>query len=209
MLIGVVLSSNKTYSQKKFYPITIKLDAGGSVVGNWSNFIDTKSSVLVDKSFATPVGQLAFEYKFIKRFGVAFMGSYQYMNYDLFKISEEGLVNAKIHRINIGIRPTVYYVNNDKISLYSGLRLGMTFWKVKIETDKITDYIESLLPGIVGDFIVPRIPLNDTYSFYKRFFAMQLTLIGIEAYFSDHIGVNFELACGSPYFFIGGVNFRF
>ena len=205
-----LFGTKKLYSQNDFYHSRVKINVGSSVVGNWVNKIDNQKSLIVQKSYSIPVIQASYDYKFEKWISIGIAGSYQYFDLDLFPFNTGSeLIHSEIHRINIGIRPLFYYLNTSSVNLYSGLRFSMTFWQVNIQTTQLKEYITSLLPGFVGDYIMPRIPLKDNYSFLKSFFAMQLTIFGFEGYFTEHFGVNAELACGSPYFFSAGINFRF
>ncbi len=71
--------------------------------------------------------------------------------------------------------------------MYSGLRLGYTFW-INISTEE-TSYKRVDTPVFL--------------------YVPQLVLFGCRVYFMDNFGVNSELCLGSPNYFAAGFNYRF
>jgi len=77
--------------------------------------------------------------------------------------------------------------------LYSGLRIGATYWDLTTTSsdptyDPVTDLLNKLGTTL---------------------FSPQLILIGTRYYFVENIGVNAEFAIGSPSFFSVGLSARF
>jgi opacity protein-like surface antigen len=101
------------------------------------------------------------------------------------------ILDLNINRINIAARFLFHYnTNNDAFDVYSGARLGYTFWN---SSHNLND-----AAGGVEDEIWPR----------GNVFAPQLVLIGFRGYFIDNLGANFELAIGAPHYISMGLNYK-
>jgi len=165
----------------------------------------------IDNSFASPVGQLAYNYHAEKWISIGASVGYQHFKFNLLPLdnSTTGLISANLNKLNFMVRPTLYYVNKETINLYSGLAFGITFWQIGIETTQLKQYVESILPQMASNYILPKIPLADQYKFRTYLFATQITIFGIEGYVTDNFGLNAELSFGSPAFLSAGLNYRF
>ncbi len=215
ILFGIIIlclfcfNSSSLYSQTSDYNSKIKLNAGISMAGYWVNISDMNNSI-VNNSISSPVGQLSYEYQLESWVSLGVMGSYQYFKADLLDINSTGnLILLQAHRANFAVKPTFYYVNQQSVSLYSGLRLGLTWWQLRIETGNLIDYIETITPDFLDNFVLSRIPVATKYVIPYTSFAAQLTIFGFEAYFTDNFGFNLEFSIGSPYFLSAGLNYRF
>ncbi len=212
IILFVIVSyfnSSDAISQSLDYKSTIKFNAGMSITGNWINSL---KNPLIKKSFALPVGQLSYNYHAEKWIAIGGSVGYQYYDFNLFPLdstSNKSFISANLDKLNFMIRPTFYYVNQESLNLYSGLGFGITFWRLSVETTELKQYVERILPQMVSNFVLPRIPLADKYSFWTYMFATQITLLGIEGYFTNNFGANAEIALGSPYFLSAGINYRF
>jgi len=210
ILFAIVSYSNssKVFSQSVDYKSTIKLTAGMSITGN---FVNSLKNQYIDNSFASPVGQLAYNYNVEKWISIGGSVGYQYYKFNLLPIDNttSGLISANLNKLNLMVRPTFYYVNQETINLYSGLAFGISFWQIGVETTQLKQYVERILPDMVSNYVLPKIPLADKYKFMTYMFAPQITIFGIEGYVTDNFGLNAELALGSPAFLSAGLNYRF
>jgi hypothetical protein len=117
------------------------------------------------------------------------IGSYSWVNLKGENKTETIQFNAV--RNNITILPKIHYnLNNDKIDLYSGLRVGYTFWNVDfIANDPNFNVFEKIIPrGRPSIGIIP---------------------IALRYYITDNLGVNVEPALGAPYVASIGAQYRF
>jgi len=90
-------------------------------------------------------------------------------------------------RSHISLVPKFHYlVDNDKVDLYSGLRLGRVLWKTTNESkDPNFTTLDDLSRNSVG-----------------------LVAFGAKFYFTENLGANVELNFGPPYFFTFGVAYK-
>ncbi len=205
---GCYSNSSNVFSQSVDYKSTVKLDIGMSITGN---FVNSLNNLYIDNSFASPVGQLTYNYHAEKWISIGASVGYQHYKFNLLPIDNTttGLISANLNKLNFMVRPTLYYVNQQTINLYSGLAFGITFWQIGVETTQLKEYVESILPQTVSNYVLPKIPLADQYKFMTYMFAPQITIFGIECYVTDNFGLNAELALGSPAFLSAGLNYRF
>lgn len=97
-------------------------------------------------------------------------------------------VTSTTTRFNVAARPLFHYGGSDKLDLYSGLRIGITSLNTSYETTR--DDFE------VGDLGGTRLSVG-------------LVAFGMRYYFSDNVGMNFDLQLGAPYIISAGVAARF
>lgn len=100
-----------------------------------------------------------------------------------------------IQRTNVAIRPLFHYVNKNRVDLYSGFRVGYTFYtgkaKLMQEGDqKLQAEVAGLLPELSG-------------------IALQVIPFGARFYITENLGLNAEFGIGSPHVVAAGVNYRF
>lgn len=90
-------------------------------------------------------------------------------------------------RSHISLVPKFHYlVDNDKVDLYSGLRLGRVMWKTTNESkDPNFTELDDLSRNSIG-----------------------LVAFGAKFYFTENLGANVELNFGPPYFFTFGVAYK-
>lgn len=209
LVIILSLSIFFANSQVVDYYSTFKLNTGFSLAGSLVNRFDN-TQVIVNKSFTTPVAQLSYDYRIERWFSLGVAVSHQYFGMSFFSTSgSDDLVALGVNRVNVGIRPYFHYYSNEVLDFYAGARIGGTIWHLKVETENIYQYAEQILPDLVEDFVLQRIPTINQLSFMWTLFAMQATPFGMEYYITDNFGLNGELTFGSPYFVSIGLNYRF
>lgn len=93
-------------------------------------------------------------------------------------------------RLNISGRILWYPYYTNKIELYTGLRVGESYW---------TDIITPLSPPLYW----VKLALGNTYTHYT---SLQIPF-GIR-YLIDHFGFHLEAAIGTPYFIEGGLTLK-
>lgn len=171
------------------YKSTISVDAGASmVVTFYKAYVYTQENTSDNYDYSSlPVMQVTYDYMITDWLSAGVAGSYQQFKFTV--PNEDILINIK--RSNIALRGLFHYGKLDRIDMYSGIRLGFTFWNSDIDPDDPTIYIIE----------------DSKYSDFT--FSPQLIAFGIRGYFTDNIGAHIELAIGSPYFLAGGINFRF
>jgi hypothetical protein len=168
----------------------------------------------------TPTYQLAWDYGIAKWFSAGLAGSYNSAKYTYdevqFKGQKLGAINLKANRTTLSLRLLFHYGNRNNWDFYSGGRLGVGFWsgRLSVATDgeltkDLLEKVNENLPNFVPGFVKKK--LLDDVGARAGFPAPQLQFIpiGVRGYFNDHIGLNAELAIGSPYYFSGGLNYRF
>ncbi|NJK95016.1 MAG: hypothetical protein HC905_09000 [Bacteroidales bacterium] len=157
------------------------MNGGFSLVG-------TIISAANGQTSSIPAIQVTYDYGISDFFSLGAAVSHQGMKIDYTDINY-GDYRTKINRLNVAARALFHYGNSGKIDMYSGLRLGYTNWGVSTNSKD---------PDYVADDVVK-----------GGGFAPQVILFGFRGYFSEHIGLNSELAVGAPHYFSIGLNFRF
>lgn len=193
--------ATQTQAQNDDYRMNVGVSANYTFTGAIVNSaIDAVAAVgeSVDKK-GTPSLQLTFDYGLTKWFSIGAAFSTQNIGFE----STGGMVfdtitltniandyTAKFTRTSIALRPLFHYANNDKLDLYSGLRIQ--YFIANYSDDSLDPDTESLLDlptktGI-GVGIVP---------------------FGARYYITDNIGLGTEINIGRPYVVNFSVNARF
>lgn len=125
------------------------------------------------------------------------------------------LANATvdINKLNFSINGRYYYINHQSTQLYSNLDFGVSLWTVK--TAVSTDVLEKLVNQYVSIGFIAN-AINKTLDKYNSISGkfdftlenVQLTILGISKNMG-HFGLYGELAIGSPYFILMGLNYKF
>lgn len=192
--LGLILALNfslqaQEHSQHK---VSITGNVGISLVGSLIDLSDLD----VEARYTTkvlPAGQLGADFFVTHWLSMGIAGSYQYMQINYTDYGENNIdFSTNIDRINVAFRPLFHYLNKGNINMYSGLRLGMTYWDIST-----TETVENYEPA-------------DYLSFSSgALFAPQLVAFGIRGYFTDFLGANLEFAVGAPHYVSGGISLRF
>jgi hypothetical protein len=128
-----------------------------------------------------------------------------------------GNFDITVPRTTIAARLLFHYGNKKRFDCYTGFRLGVGIWSVKTSANIDKATLARAINGLKEEF---SISADDIPTFNKvdeslktgASFVLpqaQLILFGIRGYVTEHIGINGELAVGSPYVASLGVNYRF
>mgnify|MGYP001563658455 CR=1 FL=1 len=200
ILLFSIASMAQTQEGEKVVSVKMGFSATGALIkgiGNSSD-LDLDSIGTGDVSVSgLPALSASFDYGFSENFSLgalisyqAFSGSvrdYKFSNEDSFKVED---FNFNLKRIYLGIEPKLHWGgSNEKIDLYSGLRIGYILWVNNIETtDNNFDLFDRFNVGRPSVALVP---------------------LGGNIYFNEDTGANFEIAIGAPYLFSLGVQHKF
>jgi len=188
-------SSTSIYAQD--YKHTVGADVGLSALGGILKAIAKSDTVPDDVSYNTiPVLQLRYGYMINEKISVEVAGSHQYYGVSVDNTSEK----YKVTRSNFAVRGLFHYVNNDKMTMYSGIRLGLTKWGVDFT---LPDLGETEDPTV--DQFKRKI---EDYNKGGYVFAPQLVAFGMRYYFVNNVGVHAEFTIGAPTVVVAGLSFR-
>lgn len=210
-LASLIIFSFSLNAQNSNFKHRIGLNIGSSSLGYTTNVWIKDGSGLVKKAYATPVMQLSYTYMLGKRFGFGGAVAYQKFYLDLLPLdAQSSAAIMNVNRTNFTVHAKFYYINNKRFDLYSGVRLGGTFWNGNISFQQLYDYLSKIIPPIVPESfsnnmlskIVP-----SKVKFAKTFFSGQFNF-GADVFFTNNIGVKMELAVGAPYWALAGLNIR-
>jgi hypothetical protein len=227
-IISVVLFNCITlfsYAQSADFRNVISFNVGANTFGLVSgdlgaNAEPNEPQYKYGKFSNTPTFQLAWDYGITKWFSAGVAGSYNSAKYTFDNLEYNGkkigTANLTANRTTLTTRLFLHYGNNNNWDFYTGGRIGVGLWsgRVSVSADEglaadLVANIDERLEGYVPKFIRKRL-LNDLGA--RAGFAapsIQFVPIGVRGYFNDHIGLNAELAIGSPYYASAGVNYRF
>jgi len=116
---------------------------------------------------------------------------YKYINTSGKQVTED-VVNS-IVLMNFSYRILFHYFDNDKIDLYSGIRMGLNYYQNSHSSNDLNYQIN---------------PSNQSNMFNEFGFAPQVIGIGIRMYIYEDLAVNTEFAIGYPSFFSFGLTYR-
>jgi hypothetical protein len=103
-----------------------------------------------------------------------------------------GPIDLKVTRTNIALRPLFHYGNKGRIDMYSGLRVGLNIWSVKLTAD------EALNPDDVSGRL-------SSAGLTPNF---QIIPFGLRGYITPNIGLGFEFGIGGPHYAALQLNYR-
>jgi hypothetical protein len=201
IFISLIILSFNLCAQQSMYKSRFSLQAGSSYLGLLVNTIKASNYEMLNKCFATPVGQITYEYFVDEKVSIGVGATYQYFQFN-FTLPDPSIdaVDINLHRVNIGARGMFHYLNNDVIHLYSGARLGMTAWILNARSKALNDFL-MLLPV--------RLPINPEIKTIGTFISAQIVLFGMDIFVTKNLGINGELCIGPTYSVAGGFSFRF
>ena len=205
----LVLLSFNVQAQNQNYPSTFSLNIGESLVGSLWHTLDGEYTDLGEfdrvslQATHKPALQLNYDQRIANWFSLGVAASRQDFGLDGLSIADTDEneptvtreVDINFRRANISVRPLFHYANKNRVDLYSGLRVGYSFWiadvAVKESRDEvIEEEVRAALPQISG-------------------ISLQLIPFGMRFYITENLGLNGELAIGSPHFISGGLSYRF
>lgn len=179
-----------TFAQTTSGESVITSDIGFSVVGAaLKTFVDGKSfkdsfdRVTVGIN-SKPAVVLSYDYGLSDMWSIGMVASSQQLYgdldyaYTLNNELREGVVPYTMRRNNISFSTKVHYGGNERVDFYSGLRVGMIFWGINIDTND------------------DRLDVLTKFTFTRPNFSF--TALGGRAYLTDHIACHFEFNLGAP-----------
>ncbi|HRZ42801.1 MAG TPA: hypothetical protein P5228_08895 [Bacteroidales bacterium] len=182
---------------------TAGINVGASLISMLFRAVDLSETGTFETS-ATPPVQLSFDYKVGRKFSVGAAFSFSHISADyndptLTPVTDTMLQNFSLtlNRISFAARGLWYYTDNDKLDLYSGLRVGLNMWPLKLSSTDPDIDVADANPFSEGLFANPVYP------------AFQFIVFGGTAFVTDNIGINWELCAGQPYFAAIGARYRF
>jgi Outer membrane protein beta-barrel domain len=210
LFVICLMSSITMMAQNEDNPMTASLQVGPNgymflarLISDNATFFDADGNPSTGDAKAGPTFGLSFDYAVTNRFSLgASMGYNRFTlgadNVSITKadgfLSEPGAIDLSASRLNISIRPLFHYGNNEKLDMYSGVRLGVGIWSFNLDTD-IQDVTADDIIGSTG--------------FPSVGFAPALIPFGLRYYFTDNLGAGFETHLGAPYWGNIQVNYRF
>lgn len=146
-----------------------------------------------------PSIQATFDYGLTKWFSIGLAASYQNIGYDFTGNSFVDSLNNTIvedysvdfSRVTVALRPLFHYANNDRLDLYSGLRIQ--YFSRSFENTSADPSTDSTF---------------DDFSDANKF-GIGIVAFGARYYITENIGLGTEINLGRPYIINLSVNARF
>ena len=190
------------FAQNADYRSTISATAGANVFQLLATLEDPISDSLGGevKLKATASYGLTYDYGVNKWFSIGLATAFNRisLNSPNVEVDREdgtvysGPIDFKLSRTSISLRPLFHYGNKGRIDMYSGLRVGVSIWSVKLTAD------EALNPDDVsGRFRSAGATPN-----------VQIIPFGLRGYITPNIGLGFELGIGGPHYAALQLNYR-
>jgi hypothetical protein len=196
-LIAILLVGS-SFGQDDVPKHNINLNLGSSLIPVTLKLVASVDNTII--SHSSPSFAITYDYSFTNRIsaGVAVSqerAGLEYSNHVFIQDVDNVPYSFRVNmiRTNGSIRGLFHYKNTEKIDLFSGLRLGLTNYRVDLQANTEIKWFV-----IDKDFA------------YKQGYLVsyQLVVFGIRGYFTRNIGANVELSVGAPYFISGGLSFR-
>lgn len=195
-LVFAFAPNNSLSAQNGDYKQNIYVGAGFSLAGAVFNVLDNATGSSSNTSL--PAIQLTYDYALTPKVSAGLGFSYQGFGFDVTDFTffdDNGMAvtesfSADLRRTNVAARVLFHYGKNEKLDMYSGVRVGMTNWG--ISTDDSSDAVDEFFDG----------------GFNGWSFAPQLVAFGLRYYVTDNIGLSFESTVGAPHFLSVGANYR-
>ncbi|MEZ4901173.1 MAG: hypothetical protein R2822_05125 [Spirosomataceae bacterium] len=220
LTFALTLSTFALLAQNEDYQHVISAQSGVSLFSPFRGTVQG-STAATDTIVSFSSGQmnnfpqlnLGYDYGVVKWFSIGGSMSYNKVGLDLKdvkynKTENIGDVNLAVSRITIGARALFHYGNANRVDMYSGVRLGVGIWTVKVKSKALDDKLDDVLKEAGGSGIWRSLIGNRVKGSFPMFQA-QVVLFGLRGYLTENIGINGELSVGSPYFASIGVNYRF
>ena len=213
------LSSLLTFAQNEDYKHVVSLQSGVSLFSPFRGTVkgsqelpDTTVAFSSGKAANFPQLNFAYDYGVNQWFSIGGAVSYNKASLDLKdvvynKTEKLGDIKLGVSRVTIGARALFHYGNANRMDMYSGVRLGVGIWAVNANSSALDDNIDKVFKEAGGGGIWRNILGNKL----GGGFAMpqvQVILFGLRGYITENLGINGELAVGSPYFASIGLNYR-
>jgi hypothetical protein len=234
IICAFALFTNSIFAQSEAFKNTISVHYGVSAFNLFSGNIEARNSTAITDSVKytgggfsnIPTIGIAWDYGVAKWFSVGIAASYNQA-----KASVTGLEvrNNKgtydklgdfaitVPRTTVATRLLFHYGNKGRLDCYSGFRFGVGIWSVKTTANIDRETLNRAIDGIANEFgdTAENIKTIDDVKTKIKSGAsfvlpqVQLIAFGLRGYVTENIGLNGELAIGSPYFVSIGANYRF
>lgn len=214
-----LLTSLVTLAQNEDYKHVVSVQSGVSLFSPFRGTVkssqessDTTVAFSSGKATNFPQLNFAYDYGVNQWFSIGGAVSYNKASLDLKdvvynKTEKLGDIKLGISRMTIGARALFHYGNANRMDMYSGVRLGVGIWAVNANSSSLDNKIDDVFKEAGGGGIWRSILGNKL----GGGFAMpqvQVILFGLRGYITENLGINGELAVGSPYFASIGLNYR-
>lgn len=163
--------------------------------------LETSENILNLNIKATPSYGFTYDYGVNKWFSLGGGAAYNKfsLNADVQDLLKEdsttytGPVDLKLSRTNVGIRPLFHYLNDGRLDLYSGFRLGVNIFTLSLKANE-----DGLIPGeITGD-------LRESGATV----AFQVIPFGLRGYITPNLALGFETGLGAPHYLSAQLSYR-
>jgi len=208
----ITLITFSIQAQNEDFKMVVGVQAGYSLIGDIvKTLVDLDPSSNSDASLI-PALQFTFDYGVSKVVSVGIAGSYQSVNlefedFTFLDIEDINNVDTRTEtfkttyrRFQIAVRTLFHYGNNDKLDMYSGIRVG-------ILNRNFTDF-EGENVDDIDEEIFESDGFNVSTGVGSRF-SLAPIAFGLRGYFTENIGAGFEINIGAPYIVNAGVSARF
>ncbi len=218
--VSFILFACVAFAQNEEYKNVISVQSGmslfspfrGTVTGS-QNASDTTVSFSSGKANNFPQINVSYDHGINRWFSIGGAVSYNKVSLDLKDVvynKKENLGDVKFNasRLTIGARALFHYGNTGRLDMYSGVRLGVGIWGVNASSNSLDSRLDEVFKEVGGGGIWRSVLGNKV----RGGFALpqvQVILFGLRGYITENIGINGELAAGSPYFASIGLNYRF
>jgi hypothetical protein len=171
-----------------------------------------------------PTIGFAWDYGVAKWFSIGIAGSYNQAKATVKDLQVRnnqggfdklGDFSLTVPRTTLATRLLFHYANKGRIDCYTGFRFGVGIWSLKasgnLDEETIRKALSELQGQITPDGQDSPIDFSGKLSGKATLPLLQAQFIafGLRGYVTDNIGINGELAIGSPYFLSVGANYRF
>jgi hypothetical protein len=232
VLFTFSILGNAVLAQNADFKNNINVHLGASLFSVFNADLGKQTAVTDSVKFTSaglsniPTIGVSWDYGISKSFSIGIAGSYsqakvtandlEVFNKNTLKHDKLGNFAITVPRTTFAARFLLHYANKGRIDCYSGLRLGVGLWSVKLAADLDKDVLARVIDGVEDKLNLPadqKLPpfITDKIKAKVPFIAPQVQLIifGLRGYVTNNIGLNFELAAGSPYVLAVGANYRF
>lgn len=181
-----LLCSISAFSQNLQGESVIGINTGFSMAGAVLGLTGLIDDV---ETNTTPAWQVSYDYAIHDHISIGGAAAWQRFHLQYSNYGEEQVdFGVSLSRFNAGGRVLFHYGSNDRIDLYSGLKVGISHWSVDVGAE-VEGYSPPKVSGVVPAF--------------------QLIAFGLRGYVTSQLGLNAEIALGAPHLASVGLTYRF
>lgn len=140
---------------------------------------------------ASPVGIASYHFKPSQKWSFSSLVSYDYLKVDYRDNAGSG--RLQMNKFNTSIGAYYYFLSKNSWNVYSGARIGLTYWQFSYKDNLGALYNILKLRGFERGFLP----------------SAQLVPIGLQKLINKKLGLFSELGIGVPYAMIFGVQYHF